>query len=118
MPASCYAGLIFFAATAPIAPEKPATEKPATEKPAHAERQLTTEQRQQRINVVQGAFAASHDGWSADEVVIDDARNEQFLKRCRVALPETDDFDFNWTLLNLRESITPRGSIEDNCHSR
>lgn len=55
-------------------------------------------------DVVRQAFAQTSDGWSADEVVLNDELNAAFLKRCRTSRPEADAFELNWTLLNLRKA--------------
>jgi predicted GIY-YIG superfamily endonuclease len=54
--------------------------------------------------VVAQAFRDVHDGWSADEVVVNDTLNAAFLDRCHNVLPTVSDRDFNWTLLNLRKA--------------
>ena len=54
--------------------------------------------------IVREAFLATHDGWSTDEVLLDDQRNARFLARCRERLPEVTDTDCNWALLNLRKA--------------
>jgi len=53
---------------------------------------------------VQDAFVAVHDGWSADEVLVRDDLNAAFVARCRKVLPEADETQINWTLLNLRKA--------------
>jgi len=54
--------------------------------------------------VVRAAFKATHDGWSADEVIINDKLNTAFIAACRKRLPSASEFECNWTLLNLRKS--------------
>lgn len=54
--------------------------------------------------VVRQAFVATHQGYSADEVVLDDDFFDSFLTRCRLELPEIDAWRFGWTLLNLRKA--------------
>jgi len=54
--------------------------------------------------VVRQSFAATHDGWSSDEVLVQEALNQAFLQACRQRLPGVADRDFNWTLLNLRKA--------------
>jgi predicted GIY-YIG superfamily endonuclease len=53
---------------------------------------------------VQAAFAAAHDGYSADEVLLDDKLQAAFQSQCRERLPEADPERCNWTLLNLRKA--------------
>ncbi len=53
---------------------------------------------------VYNAFAETHDGWSSDEVLLQDALNHEFLTACRRRLPEGQDVDFNWTLINMRKA--------------
>lgn len=54
--------------------------------------------------VVKRAFREVHDGWSTDEVILKDSLNEAFLRRCRRSLPDADETQLNWTLLNLRKA--------------
>ena len=54
--------------------------------------------------VVLEAFRAVHDGWSSDEVLLDDDLNAAFIHYCRQRLPEAAEVDLNWTLLNLRKA--------------
>ena len=55
-------------------------------------------------SVVLAAFRDVHDGWSTDEVLLQDKLNRAFLARCRVQLPDADATSLNWTLLNLRKA--------------
>ena len=54
--------------------------------------------------VVKDAFVDVHDGWSADEVLVRDDLNAAFVARCRRQLPEADEAELNWLLLNLRKA--------------
>ncbi|MCL4207852.1 MAG: nucleotide excision repair endonuclease [Pirellulaceae bacterium] len=54
--------------------------------------------------VVIEAFRAVHDGWSADEVLLDDDLNAAFIRHCRERLPDASAVDSNWRLLNLRKA--------------
>lgn len=54
-------------------------------------------------------FIAVHDGYSADEVVLDDALQEKFLAACSEALPGVSAETCNWGLLNLRKA----GKLKD-----
>jgi predicted GIY-YIG superfamily endonuclease len=54
--------------------------------------------------VVIEAFRAVHDGWSSDEVLLDDELNAAFIQLCRQQLPDAAEVDLNWTLLNLRKA--------------
>ena len=54
--------------------------------------------------IVEAAFRAVHDGWSCDEVLLDDELNKLFLAKCRDLKADADATDCNWTLLNLRKS--------------
>lgn len=53
---------------------------------------------------VRSAFRATHDGWSSDEVVLNDELNQKFLKRCQEAHPDVDAAVWNWSLMNLRKA--------------
>lgn len=55
-------------------------------------------------SIVQEAFAAVHDGFSSDDVLLDPDLNQRFIVMCRQALPEVDEAQWNWTLLTLRKS--------------
>ncbi len=54
--------------------------------------------------VVRDAFLAVHDGWSADEVLIRDDLRAALVARCRRLLPQADETEINWMLLNLRKA--------------
>jgi GIY-YIG catalytic domain len=82
-------------ATAPSAGE----ETPASPLDVEPDR-LTPQQK----DLIAGAFAATHDGYSVDEVILDDARQEQFLAACAMSVPELSPLDRNRALLNLRKA--------------
>jgi len=73
--------------------------------------------------VVREAFRDVHDGWSTDEVLLNDSLNTAFVQRCRRSLPDVDETRFNWTLLNLRKAgrldvkATKRTSLRDDDYS-
>ena len=77
---------------------------------AHSKRDVTNEPsadkaRLHALNrVVRQAFLATHDGWSTDEVLLNDLLNRHFLEHCRQALPAAQARECNWTLLNLRKA--------------
>lgn len=54
--------------------------------------------------VVSNAFQSVHNGWSSDEVLLQDELNKQFLAACRKQRPEASQEEFNWRLLNLRKA--------------
>lgn len=60
-------------------------------------------------DVARLAYVAVYDGWSTDEVLLQDELNSEFLSECRRRMPEIRDFDFNWSLLNLRKA----GELKD-----
>jgi len=55
-------------------------------------------------SIVKEAYAAAHDGYSADEVLLDDKLQAAFQTECRERLPDADPERCNWTLLNLRKA--------------
>jgi predicted GIY-YIG superfamily endonuclease len=57
-------------------------------------------------NVISEAFAATHDGWSVDEVILNDDLNSAFLEKCREQLPGITPAELNWRLLNMRKAGT------------
>lgn len=54
--------------------------------------------------VVAAAFASVHDGYSVDEVLLDDELQAAFQRACQERSPEADPEECNWTLLNLRKA--------------
>jgi predicted GIY-YIG superfamily endonuclease len=54
--------------------------------------------------VVKEAFAAAHEGYSVDEVLLDDKLQAAFQSQCRERLSDADPERCNWTLLNLRKA--------------
>ncbi len=54
--------------------------------------------------IVLAAFEQTHDGWSSDEVVLQEALNEQFIAACEAIKPGVNPADLNWTLINLRKA--------------
>lgn len=69
---------------------------------------------QQQINaVVTNAFLAVNDGWSSDEVILQDDLNAAFIANCEEAIKKLKPdgkqqnvtaSDLNWTLMNLRKA--------------
>lgn len=55
-------------------------------------------------NVIANAFATTHDGWSVDEVILNDDLNRAFLKKCQDQLPGVATAKLNWRLLNMRKA--------------
>ena len=75
----------------------------------------TSRQTQQLTNqIVIEAFQAVHDGWSSDEVILQQKLNESFISKCNAAVKESKSQygehqtpttkDLNWTLMNLRKA--------------
>ena len=81
--------------------------------------QRSREEIQQIKQAVITAFAATHDGWSSDEVLINDELNQPFIAHCQKDFPDGQPLEFNWTLLNLRKAneltakATKRSRTED-----
>jgi predicted GIY-YIG superfamily endonuclease len=61
--------------------------------------------------VVQSAFTMSHNGYSSDEVILDDDLNKAFIKQCSKTLPDVPPAVFNWTLINLRKAGKLEGQV-------
>ncbi len=58
-----------------------------------------------RLNsVVIAAFKTTHDGWSSDEVILNQELNEAFILECQKQLPDVDPTQCNWQLINLRKA--------------
>ncbi len=54
--------------------------------------------------VVREAFAATHQGYSVDELLIRDDLDRMFVAECRRSLPDSTARDLNWALVNLRKA--------------
>lgn len=59
---------------------------------------------QQLEKTVNEAFRLTHDGWSSDEVILDDHLYGAFIAKCNELLPNVASEEFGWALLNLRKS--------------
>ena len=66
--------------------------------------ELSSDVRRDVKDVARLAYVAVCDGWSIDEVLLQDELNAKYLAECRRRLPNVPDFDFNWSLLNLRKA--------------
>ena len=54
--------------------------------------------------IVIAAFKKTHDGWSSDEVILNDQLNVSFIAACQKLKPDVAAADLNWQLLNLRKA--------------
>ena len=59
--------------------------------------------------VVINAFKSAHDGYSSDEIILNEKLNDGFVKACQAQLatteiPDASAFDLNWRLMNLRKA--------------
>jgi predicted GIY-YIG superfamily endonuclease len=54
--------------------------------------------------IVMDAFAATHDGWSSDEVILQTDLNERFIAECHKSIPDATPQELNWSLMNLRKA--------------
>ncbi len=82
--------------TEPDRTEPDRTESASTEPAARKSVDVNT--------IIRNAFAATHDGWSSDEVLLQDELNREFLKACRKFDPLLKTQELNWRLLNLRKA--------------
>ena len=60
-------------------------------------------------SVVVNAFKTTHQGFSSDEVILNDELNKSFLETCKpqlsqTELPQATAYDLNWRLMNLRKA--------------
>lgn len=65
-------------------------------------------------DIVRQAFLEMHDGWSSDEVLLQNELNEEFVATCHHKLPRASMEELNWTLLNLRKA----GKLKSNVTKR
>jgi predicted GIY-YIG superfamily endonuclease len=54
--------------------------------------------------IVRNAYLEVHNGWSSDEVLLNDALQAAFLSACARKRPELPAQECNWRLLNLRKA--------------
>lgn len=71
--------------------------------------ELDADTRREVKDVARLAYVAVYDGWSTDEVLLQDDLNAKYLAECTKRMPEIRQFDFNWSLLNLRKA----GALRD-----
>jgi hypothetical protein len=55
------------------------------------------------VDVV-GVFAEIHDGWSCDEVLLQDDLYSKFIAECSARFPDSSSEDCAWALLNARKA--------------
>jgi predicted GIY-YIG superfamily endonuclease len=78
------------------------------------DREYSREAKQAINEAVIDSFMAMHDGWSSDEVILQNELNESFLSLCRENVEtlnrdsksqlQLSSDDFNWALMNLRKA--------------
>ena len=73
-------------------------------KVAAASVELDAAARKRLKDVVRLAYTKVHDGWSTDEVLLQDKLNADFLEECRTRMPDAPAFDCNWMLLTIRKA--------------
>ena len=73
-------------------------------------------------SVVSTAFAATHDGWSADEVLVNPELNKKFIEECRRQLADVakdvTETQLNWKLLNLRKAKKLTAKVTRRTHDK
>ncbi|MDG1873805.1 MAG: GIY-YIG nuclease family protein [Mariniblastus sp.] len=102
-----YIGLLI----APFSSESRATQEKDTNADAVASKPLPHNAEQSRVDqIIIESFGLTHDGWSSDEVILNDRLNRRFIAACKQELPEFTIFDLNWRLMNLRKAgkLTPK----------
>lgn len=55
-------------------------------------------------NSVKTAFRQIHDGFSSDEVILDDSLYQALIEQCQKQHPDIAPWTFGWTLINLRKA--------------
>ena len=108
-----FAALLIYLMTAWLHP-------PIQDKPS-ADVGVAQVQEQSLEQVVLKAFRLSHEGYSSDEVILNDKLNQRFLKRCRSRNASASAFECNWKLMNMRKAgklksveTTKRGQRPEN----
>lgn len=64
----------------------------------------TSQQPANLDQVVIESFQSIHDGWSSDEVILNDDLNQAFVDQCQKRLPQVNASTLNWRLINLRKA--------------
>lgn len=79
--------------------------KPSTDAKASSDSKPLDAAAKRRLkDVVRLAYTETHDGWSTDEVILQDELNQKFLAACKGRMPEAAAFDCNWMLMTLRKA--------------
>ena len=94
--------LIFIALTS-LTSEVDAQEQTPTTVPKSAASKTDVPQKRLDL-VVTDSFKLVHDGWSSDEVILNDELNQAFIAACLEKLPDVSPADLNWRLMNLRKA--------------
>ena len=101
-------GLLLAACSNVAFAQEKSEEKPQL---AQTETAKVTEDQTQLIRQITAeTYEQMHDGWSSDELVLQDELNQRFLAQCELAaakskqIPNSLEIDWNWTLLNLRKA--------------
>lgn len=72
--------------------------------------------------IVSSAFSATHNGWSADEVLVNPELNKKFIEECQRhltnATKEVKESQLNWKLLNLRKAKKLTAKVTRRSHSK
>lgn len=80
------------------------TEPTASSSEATPQEDSSIADAQRLKETVNEAFRLTHDGWSSDEVILDDNLYGAFIAKCNELLPNVKSEEFGWTLLNLRKA--------------
>ena len=73
-------------------------------------------------SIVSTAFAATHDGWSSDEVLVNPELNRKFIEECQRQLADAakdvTETQLNWKLLNLRKAKKLPAKVTRRSHDK
>lgn len=65
---------------------------------------LSVSEKRDLESLVNSAFSTTHQGFSADELLLNDKVRNAFVAACKRKSPSMSEFQFCWTLLNLRKA--------------
>lgn len=65
---------------------------------------MTAYSKRQIRDAVRSAFHETHEGWSTDDVIIDDELDARFVEAATDKVPGVPPQELNWQLMNLRKS--------------
>lgn len=95
------------ATSGPTEPQEAASKQTAGIRHADLENPFanwSSKRKKKLESLVDSAFSETHQGYSADEILLDDTLRKKFLASCQQADSNATEFQCCWALLNLRKA--------------